>query len=141
MTDLAFSCACGTVTGVVKDVGPGEGDHVYCHCTDCQSVPKFLGAEDRILDEAGGTELYQTRCARLTFHSGKDQLAGLHMTDKPTLRWFAKCCDTPMFNTYANGSFPIPPCLSRIARRAADRRWGRCADTSSWKTLPAKPMA
>lgn len=111
MTDLAFSCACGTVTGVVKDVGPGEGDHVYCHCSDCQSVPKLLGAEDRILDEAGGTELYQTRCARLAFHSGRDQLAGLHMTDKPTLRWYAKCCDTPMFNTYANGKLPYTTVL------------------------------
>ena len=86
MTDMTFSCACGTVTGTIADVGPSHGDYVYCHCTECQAVPKLLGAEQRILEQAGGTALYQTRCARVSFQSGKDRLAGVHMTDKPTLR-------------------------------------------------------
>ncbi|MDG5751394.1 DUF6151 family protein [Qipengyuania sp. XHP0211] len=108
---MSFSCACGTVTGSITDVGPKQGDYVYCHCTDSQAVPKLLGAEERILERAGGTALYQTRCARLRFASGEDRLAGVHMTDKPTLRWYAGCCDTPLFNTYANGKLPYTTIL------------------------------
>lgn len=37
---------------------------------------------------------------------GREKLACLHLTEKPTLRWYAACCNTPMFNTYANGSVP-----------------------------------
>ena len=111
MTDMTFSCACGTVAGTITDVGPKQGDYVYCHCTDCQAVPKLLGAEERILERAGGTALYQTSCARLSLASGKDKLAGVHMTDKPTLRWYASCCDTPLFNTYANGKLPYTTIL------------------------------
>ena len=108
---MTFSCACGTVAGTIADVGPKQGDYVYCHCTDCQAVPKLLGAAERVLKRAGGTALYQTRCARLSFASGKDKLAGVHMTDKPTLRWYASCCDTPLFNTYANGKLPYTTIL------------------------------
>ena len=106
MSNLGFSCACGAVSGTIAKATAAEGDFVYCHCSDCQSVPKYLGAQDRILEQAGGTALYQSRCARLSIASGKDRLAGLHMTDKPTLRWYATCCNTPMFNTYANGKIP-----------------------------------
>ncbi|MBX7540398.1 DUF6151 family protein [Qipengyuania sphaerica] len=103
---LKFQCKCGTVTGTIEQATPAEGDYVVCHCSDCQAVPRHLGAAERILDEHGGTALYQSRCARLKIASGKDRLAGLHMTDKPTLRWYATCCDTPMFNTYATGKLP-----------------------------------
>ena len=103
---LRFSCSCGKVSGRVEQATPSEGDHVVCHCTNCQAVPRFLGAEDRILDRAGGTALYQSRCARLHIDKGKDLLAGLHVTEKPTLRWYASCCNTPMFNSYANGKIP-----------------------------------
>ena len=111
MTDMTFSCACGTVAGTIADVGPKQGDYVYCHCTDCQAVPRLLGAEERVLERAGGTALYQTRCAKLSLDSGKDMLAGVHMTDQPTLRWYASCCDTPLFNTYANGKLPYTTIL------------------------------
>ncbi|QPD00399.1 hypothetical protein IRL76_04900 [Qipengyuania soli] len=59
-----------------------------------------------MLDANGGTALYQSRCARMHLNRGKEMLAGLHMTDGPTLRWYAKCCGTPMFNAYKNGRIP-----------------------------------
>ena len=86
--------------------GPSVGDHVVCHCTDCQAFPTRLGSADRILDQHGGTALYQSRCAAMRLSTGRDQLACLHLTDKPTLRWYARCCDTPLFNTYRNGRIP-----------------------------------
>ena len=143
---MTFSCACGTVAGTITDVGPKQGDYVYCHCTDCQAVPKLLGAEERILERAAGTALYQIRCARLSFASGKDKLAGVHMTDQPTLRWYASCCDTPLFNTYANGKLPYTTILLANCDRAGRAALGEprghlhLADAPD-ETTDLKPMS
>lgn len=105
-SDLAFACTCGTITGTLTHVGPAEGDHVICHCTDCQDLTHYLGHAARVLDTQGGTSLYQSRCARMTIRSGREQLACVHLTDKPTLRWYAACCRMPLFNSYRNGKIP-----------------------------------
>ncbi|OHD03247.1 MAG: hypothetical protein A2885_05910 [Sphingopyxis sp. RIFCSPHIGHO2_01_FULL_65_24] len=105
-SDLAFACQCGTVSGTLLDVGPGQGDHVICHCTDCQDLTRHLGHASHVLDAHGGSALYQSRCARMRLTSGRDRLACVHLTDKPTLRWYAACCDMPLFNSYANGTIP-----------------------------------
>ena len=105
-SDLAFACQCGTVSGTLLDVGPGQGDHVICHCTDCQDLTRHLGHASHVLDAHGGSALYQSRCARMRLTSGRDKLACVHLTDKPTLRWYAACCDMPLFNSYANGKIP-----------------------------------
>lgn len=105
-SDLPFACACGSLTGTLIGPGPRVGDHVVCHCTDCQAFARRLGAGDRILDEHAGTALYQGRCATMRIGAGRDLLACAHLTDKPTLRWYARCCATPMFNTYRNGRVP-----------------------------------
>jgi hypothetical protein len=120
--DLPFSCACGEVQGWIAQAGPKEGDHVVCHCTDCQYFATHFGAGSRILDAAGGTSLYQSRCARMHLSKGRDKLACVHLTEKPTLRWYAACCNTPMFNTYAHGRIPYVTTLTAncdSARRVA----------------------
>jgi hypothetical protein len=106
-SDLSFACDCGAVSGALIDVGPGPGDHVICHCTDCQDLAHHLGQADRVLDAQGGSALYQTRCARLRLDTGRDRLACIHLTDAPTLRWYAGCCGLPLFNSYANGKLPF----------------------------------
>lgn len=118
--DLPFSCACGSITGMLITAGPGVGDHVVCHCTDCQAFAKRLGAANRILDRNAGTALYQSRCAKMRIVTGRDQLSCLHLTNKPTLRWYARCCDTPMFNTYRNGRIPYITTL--VANCDSDQR-------------------
>lgn len=105
-TDLPLSCQCGTVTGVIRKASPKEGDRVVCHCVDCRDLVRFLGQGGRVLDRQGGTDLYQSRCARVKLHSGRGKLASLHMTEGKTLRWYASCCNSPLFNTYANGRVP-----------------------------------
>ncbi|HWT41097.1 MAG TPA: DUF6151 family protein [Sphingopyxis sp.] len=105
-SDLSFACACGAISGTLLDVGPGQGDHVVCHCTDCQDLTRHLGHAERVLDAHGGSALYQSRCARLRIETGRERLACVHLTDKPTLRWYASCCGMPLFNTYANGKLP-----------------------------------
>lgn len=104
--DLEFACSCGTVKGFLVNPGPRSGDHIVCHCNDCQNFARILGAGDRFLDGHGGTDLYQGRCAHMRLTQGRDRLACLHLTEKPTLRWYADCCSTPLFNSYANGRIP-----------------------------------
>lgn len=118
--DLAFACACGSVKGTLIKAGPSVGDHVVCHCTDCQAFAIHLGAADRILDLHAGTALYQGRCAAMRLSGGAEQLACLHLTEKPTLRWYARCCDMPMFNTYRNGRIPYITTL--VANCDSDQR-------------------
>ena len=118
---LEFACECGAVRGVVEQVSPTEGDRVVCHCVDCRDLVRHLGQEGRVLDEHGGTDLYQSRCARVKIHAGRDNLASLHMTDGKTLRWYAACCNSPMFNTYANGKLPyVTTLLANTDRARAD---------------------
>ena len=105
-SDLCFACECGAVSGTLLHVGPDQGDHVICHCTDCQDLARYLGHAARVLDAHGGSALYQSRCARMKILSGRDKLAAVHLTDKPTLRWYAACCRMPLFNSYANGRIP-----------------------------------
>ncbi|QNO27993.1 hypothetical protein EEB18_003200 [Sphingopyxis sp. OPL5] len=105
-SDLAFACPCGTVSGTLLNVGPDQGDHVICHCTDCQDLTRHLGHANRVLDAHGGSALYQSRCAKMRLDTGRERLACVHLTDKPTLRWYATCCGMPLFNSYANGKIP-----------------------------------
>lgn len=105
-TPLRFACHCGAVSGVIEKASPREGDRVVCHCKDCRDLVRHLGQEDRVLDPLGGTDLYQSRCARVKIHSGREKLACLHMTAGKTLRWYTVCCNSPLFNTYANGRVP-----------------------------------
>ncbi|MCL6284760.1 DUF6151 family protein [Ruegeria sp. 2012CJ41-6] len=96
--DLAFGCACGKLRGVVRGVSPRNGARVDCYCKDCQAFARHLGA-DHILDENGGTAIYQTLPARLELTKGVENLACLRLTPKGTYRWYAKCCNTPLANT------------------------------------------
>lgn len=118
--DLIFSCRCGSFAGTLSKPGPHVGDHVVCHCTNCRAFAQRLHAADRILDQNGGTALYQGRCATMQITNGRDKLACFHLTEKPTLRWYAQCCDTPMFNTYKNGRIPYITTL--VANCEPDQR-------------------
>ena len=104
--DLPFTCRCGAVRGEIENVGPRAGDFVVCHCTDCQAFANRFDAGDRLFGDGAGTLLYQSRCARMRIESGVDELRCIHLTEEATLRWYAGCCDTPLFNSYKNGKIP-----------------------------------
>lgn len=104
--NLPFSCLCSAISGTIRDVGPKNGDRIICHCRDCQAFAHFCAAADRVLDRHGGTDLYQARCASVQFDRGRGQLACVHLTDKPTLRWYCSDCRTPLFNTFATAKVP-----------------------------------
>ncbi|MEZ5714507.1 MAG: DUF6151 family protein [Paracoccaceae bacterium] len=97
MTTLTFSCRCGQVAGTLDVPSPAAGNHVVCHCPDCRASAIHLGQPDPGVKL--GTELWQTTPDRVTLTRGADRLAIQQLSPKGLYRWYASCCNTPLFNT------------------------------------------
>jgi len=93
---IAFHCRCGTLRGEI------EPRDVYaratCYCRDCQAFARALNREDALAAD-GGTDIVAMLPARVRITSGIDRLACLSLSPKGLLRWYARCCDTPLANT------------------------------------------
>jgi hypothetical protein len=96
----ALQCRCGHLKGFVEVTG--SENHCLCYCKDCQAFANLLGDPKTILDEWGGSQIVQTVPASIEFTQGLEQLACVRLTDKGLLRWYARCCNTPIANTPAN---------------------------------------
>jgi hypothetical protein len=92
-------CRCGTVQGAVAE--PELANHAICYCKDCQAFAHFLGRPGEILDERGGSTIFQTLPKYVTITQGADALACMRLTNKGLMRWYARCCNTPIGNTAA----------------------------------------
>ncbi len=90
-------CRCGTLKGYVSH--PERVSRGVCYCKDCQAFAHFLGKTGDILDEMGGTDVIATLPKYLTFTQGFEALACMSLTEKGMLRWYARCCNTPIGNT------------------------------------------
>jgi hypothetical protein len=121
--DLMIRCTCGVLQGVAYRVAPKAGNHAVCYCDDCQAFAHFLGRAADILDEHGGTEVFQMSPAKLAFTSGVDRLACMRLTPRGLLRWYARCCNTPIGNTLATNKLPfvglIHLCIQRPPQDAS----------------------
>jgi len=101
LNDFTIRCTCGTLCGRTSDLSTDDGPRLVCYCDDCQAFARFLGRADDILDEAGGTDVFQLSPAHLRINKGIDHLACMRLKSKGLLRWFADCCRTPIGNTLA----------------------------------------
>jgi len=95
-----LQCRCGTLKGHVDTARPVN--RAICYCKDCRAFAHFLGQPAEILDSDGGTDVIQTLPAKVTFTQGQKELACIRLTEKGLLRWYAKCCNTPIGNTTAD---------------------------------------
>jgi hypothetical protein len=105
--DLPIRCACGELEGTLRGVTPDRGNRCVCYCDDCQSFAHFLGRPREILDAHGGTEIFQTTPALLEIVKGADRFACMRLTSKGLLRWYARCCRTPVGNTLPTSALPF----------------------------------
>ena len=105
MMDLLLKCKCGSVTGVAKDVAPTLGNRLVCYCDSCRKFAEVLAGESDVLDEYGGTEIYQMPICNLRISNGINQVSCLRITENGPHRWYAECCRTPIGNT---GSAALP---------------------------------
>ena len=90
------------------------GTRLVCYCLDCQAYARHLD-DAELLDEAGGTELFQTSAGRLQLDSGRDRVACIRMTRRGPLRWYAACCNSAIANSPPTGSVPFAGiCTARL---------------------------
>ncbi|WP_298972464.1 DUF6151 family protein [uncultured Roseobacter sp.] len=106
MTDVAFSCSCGTLKGVLHDASPSSACHLMCFCKDCRAFARHMGQLDA-LEPGGGSPIVQVLPARLEITQGAEQIACLRLSAKGLHRWYAACCKTPLANTTGSPRLPF----------------------------------
>jgi hypothetical protein len=99
-----FQCQCGQLVGEVAHAR--SAIHAICYCRDCQAYAHHLGQADATLDALAGTEVVGTHARNVSFSSGIDQLACLSLSEGGLLRWYARCCNTPLANTGRDWRMP-----------------------------------
>lgn len=102
-----FRCSCGHFGGSISDARPETGLHVTCFCDDCQTYAFALGHPERVLDERGGTTIYQCAPAQVVIEHGQDALACIRLSPKGLLRFYASCCNTPFANMLPAAGMPF----------------------------------
>ncbi|HRP86966.1 MAG TPA: DUF6151 family protein [Gammaproteobacteria bacterium] len=130
-----FSCKCGAIRGHILDGSPSN--RVRCYCSDCQAFGRYFGPEAGVLDPQGGTEVIQVSQSRLRFDSGLEQLACLRLSPRGLLRWYARCCNTPLGNSLPNPKASLIGLVHSCMDHASlDRDFGgRVADVNTSSAL------
>lgn len=103
MSEINLKCACGTVKGKTSAVNSKIGTRITCCCDDCQAFAHYLGQDESVLDQYGGTDILQIPVSFLTISEGKSEIACIRLSPKGMYRWYANCCNTPIGNTFGAG--------------------------------------
>lgn len=118
---IETSCECGTVKYRIEDATPkkflGRG---VCYCEDCQSFAHYLGDAGRFLDARGGTEVFQTQPRFLEFTEGADNIAGMRLSTRGPIRWYAKCCNSPIGNSVPTRAVAFTGLIARPGQLSAE---------------------
>lgn len=127
------SCRCGKVEMQIS----GEPLlHGICYCKSCQEAGRLhqsTSDADRIVAADGGTDYVLYRKDRVSCVKGGDLLEERRLkAESPTLRMFARCCNSAMFLDFTKGHWltvyrgrlpdDIPPATMRMM--TADRPEG-----------------
>lgn len=104
MPEINLKCSCGKIQGRTENVNSTTGTRIVCCCDDCQSFAQYLGQESHILDQYGGTDIFQMPISHLKITKGNDQIACMRISSKGLYRWYANCCNTPLGNTMGSGA-------------------------------------
>lgn len=99
-----FQCLCGALKGEVSNTH--KAIHGVCYCKDCRTYAHHLGKSGQVLDKMNGTDVVATLSRYVAFTGGSENLGCLSLSEKGLLRWYAKCCNTPIANTTRNWKLP-----------------------------------
>ena len=99
---MGIQCQCGTVKGVISDKALQRHNHLICYCKDCQAFARYVAKEDT-MNNKGGTEIVQVSCADVSITEGIDSIACIRLNEGTLVRWYAKCCNTPLANAPGPG--------------------------------------
>ncbi len=103
---VKLKCLCGTVQGSLEIVHESSF-HVHCLCCDCQNFASHLNNKKEILDEHGGTELFQTYPAFMNITEGQENIACVQLRKNGLYRWHTTCCNMPLANTQNSSKIPF----------------------------------
>lgn len=101
---LEFSCACGQLQGQIADEAIAFGTHLVCYCRDCRATQLYFNQPD---PAPGPVDLWQTTPDAFDIQKGADKLGLFRLGPRGAMRWFATCCNTPMFNTATTPKVPF----------------------------------
>lgn len=101
---LAFSCNCGALRGQLEADVLKSGTHVACFCTDCRAAELYFGQPD---PAPGPLEFLQTTPDKITLTKGAEHLGLFRLGPNGLFRWYATCCNTPLFNTLKTPKLPF----------------------------------
>jgi hypothetical protein len=110
--DTTLNCDCGSFQASLANVDHIKGTHLRCHCADCRAFVRVL-LPDAVLKN--GLHLFQTDPDKIEVTKGVEYLECLTLSPKGLLRWYASCCQTPMFNTPRSAKVPMVAILTDIA--------------------------
>jgi hypothetical protein len=123
-SELHLQCHCGAVRAIATGITPSAGNHCICYCHDCQAFAHFLGRSADVLDAHGGTDIFQMSPASLRFTAGREHLACVRLTPKGLLRWYARCCNTPIANTLPSAGMPFVGAIRAFVSEPAEAALG-----------------
>lgn len=115
-TDLRFSCRCGQITGHLSAAAVKSGTRLVCYCKDCRAGHIHLNQPD---PAPGPIDIFQTNPEGVSFDTGKDQIGLFRFSPNGLMRWYATCCNTPLFNTLTTPKAPFVGVLSDIVEDTA----------------------
>ncbi len=103
MPEIKLKCSCGKVRGKTKNVNESSGTRIMCCCDDCQSFAQYLNQESSVLDQYGGTDIFQMPISNIRIIEGIEQVSSIRLSAKGMYRWYTKCCNTPIGNSMGPG--------------------------------------
>lgn len=102
MQEIALKCHCGLVSGHTHPIAANSGTRAVCYCDDCQAFAYFLDDDGRIMNEHGGTDVFNMPVSYIHITEGKENIHCVRLTPKGSFRWYTKCCKTPIGLTWSS---------------------------------------
>jgi len=102
--NLRLQCQCGALHGQLSQTEWALRG--VCYCKDCRAYSHHLGQASTAHDALGGAEFVATLAPCVSLSGGTQHLACVSLSEKGLLRWYARCCSTPIANTTRNWKFP-----------------------------------
>lgn len=124
---VALSCTCGAVNGEARSIVPANSSRVICSCRDCQTFAHFLGRPQDIIDQYGGTDIFQLTPSQIVISKGREHIRCMRLSDKGMMRFYTECCRTPMGNTLASAKVAfvgVPHNFMKHGARTRDQDLG-----------------
>lgn len=104
--NISLKCNCGSFEGLISEISHSLNRRFVCLCNDCQAYAHFLGRVDTVLDPNGGTEILSVHPAKIKITQGVENLTCVRLSDDGMIRWYTRCCKTPIANTQTSPRFP-----------------------------------